>query len=230
MKMTTEHPSGYNYYKTVVGEIEFDETKMLDIGCGSAEKSSKFFSGAKKIVLLDIEPNMLEKAKVNVEKNNDEKRRKRFKLMLGDGSNKLPFEDESFDLVVSRHCGANMAEVFRILKKGGKFVSEDYAANDCWELKDYFCRGQNYGTKPLQNQIVVNCLDAGFSKVHCLQFEEIEYYETEDDLKYLLGMTPILGGFDDKKDELILQKYIEKFITKKGIRLNRHLFSLWLEK
>ena len=231
VKITVEHPSGYNYYQAVVEAIKFNETKMLDIGCGSGEKSVMFFSGAKEITMIDVEPDMIEKARANLERVHFSKeKRNKFKICLGDCEKPLPFDDESFDLVVSRHCGANMAEVFRVLKKGGKFISEDYATNDCQELKDYFGRGQGYGESPLQNKIVAKCLDVGFAKVQCLQFEEIEYYETEKDLKFLLGMTPILGGYDDEKDNSILQKYIEKFGTEKGIRLNRHLFSLWLEK
>ena len=69
---------------------------------------------------------------------------KKFTFVLGDKDEKLNYPDEYFDLVVSRHCGANMAEVFRVLKRGGVFISEDYDENDCLELKQHFGFGQGF--------------------------------------------------------------------------------------
>ena len=123
-----------------------------------------------------------------------------------------------------------MKEVFRVLKAGGIFVSEDISFNDCQELKDIFNRGQDYNEPPLYKKIMNDCLEAGFSEIKFIKFEEIEYYKSIDDLKYLLHNTPILNGFDEKKDNVNLQKYIDKFSTKKGIRLNRRLYAFTLKK
>ena len=135
----TEKKTDYDYYKAVMAEIS-PETVMLDVGSGSAEKSLKFFAGAKEVVAIDSEVEMIKKAKSNVEKLYG-KGFKKWKFFIADGNGKLDFADESFDLVVSRHCGANMSEVFRVLKKGGVFVSEDVADDDCIELKTLFGRG-----------------------------------------------------------------------------------------
>lgn len=228
---TVEYPSDYNYYKEVIKYIN-PKTIMLDIGCGSAEKSTRFYSLAKKIYLTDFEPEMLNRAKANANKYYEQspRQKNKFQFKILDCNGPFNFSDKSFDLIVSRHCGANMSEVFRVLKKGGVFVSEDVSCDDCQELKDIFKRGQGYNQEPLYKQVMKECLDAGFSKIEFLKFEEIEYYKTEDDLKFLLHNTPILNGFDEQTDNAKLQEYIKKYSTQKGIRLNRRLYAFTIKK
>ena len=231
MNYSVDHLSEYDYYKEVVNHIT-PTTKMLDIGCGSAEKTTRFYSIANKIYLTDFEPEMLKKAKKNVEKYYEglPNTKKKFIFGILDCNGPFNFPDNSFDLVVSRHCGANMKEVFRVLKKGGAFISEDYSSYDCQEIKELFNRGQNFNREPLFKKVMNECLDAGFSEIKYLKFEEIEYYKTIDDLKYLLTHTPILDYYDEKQDDKILKKYVDKFLTSKGIKLNRRLDAFTIKK
>ena len=123
-----------------------------------------------------------------------------------------------------------MKEVFRVLKKNGIYISEDYYSEDCQELKDFFKRGQDYNKEPLFKKVMTESLNADFSQIKFLKFEEIEYYKTIDDLKYLLTHTPILDYYNEKEDDKILKKYVEHFSTKKGIKVNRRLFSFTIKK
>ncbi len=222
--------SGFNYYITVLKEIN-EKTKMLDIGCGCGEKSIKYFSLAKEVVMLDNEKEMLKKAKENAKKYYGDT--KKFTFVLGDKNEKLDYPDEYFDLIVSRHCGANMDEVYRVLKKGGVFISEDYDEDDCLTLKQHFGFGQgyeNYKNNIREKKIVLDsCIDLNFSKCELFNFEEIEFYKTEDDLKYLLYRTPILDKFKSEYEEK-LSTYIKENVEEKGIKLTRKLYAIRLEK
>lgn len=231
MNYSVNRLSDYDYYKEVIKHIA-PTTQMLDIGCGSAEKTTRFYSLANKIYLTDLESEMLNKAKRNVEKYYKEmpKIKKKFNFEILDCNGPFNFPDNTFDLIVSRHCGANMKEVFRILKEGGIFISEDYSEDDCREIKDLFKRGQGYNQKPLYYKIMKEILDAGFTEIKYLKFEEIEFYKTTDDLKYLLTHTPILDYFNEKQDEEMLKAYIDKFSTSKGIKLNRRLYAFTIKK
>ena len=142
------------------------------------------------------------------------------------------FDDAEFDLVVSRHCGANMSEVFRVLKKNGVFVSEDIDRDDCLELKKYFGRGQNYDNEELEKELVFKeCLKLGFSKIELLNFEQHEFYGDDESLIYLLEHTPILGGFDAEKDMQTLKKYCDDFYVEgKGVELVRRLYAFKITK
>ena len=226
-----ENPSGFNYYKQVV-EFLNEDSVVLDIGCGSAEKAVRFFSLAKEIYETDNEPAMLEKAKANAKKyyENSPKNANKFKFQVMDCNGKFPFDDGMFDVVVSRHCGANMSEVFRVLKPGGVFVSEDYWCDDCLELKQMFGRGQGFGGQPLYTFVFAECEKAGFSEIKLIRFEQFEYYKSVEELEFLLSHTPTLNGFDKEKDSATLEKYVEKFTTEKGIKLSRRLYVFILKK
>ena len=230
MKHIVEQDDPYFYYHEVVKHIT-PNTVMLDIGCGSGEKAVCYFQEAKKVIMLDNEQEMLNKVQNNLLKQQNKKLNQKFECVIGDGDNILDFDDETFDLVVSRHCGANMSEVYRVLKKGGVFISEDIDGDDCIEIKDYFKRGQGYGeTSLLKEKIFKESLLAGFSKISLLNFDQREYYLDIDELKYLLERTPIIGGYDENKDYLVLKKYCKDYSTEKGILLKRRLFAYELKK
>ncbi len=225
--------SGFDYYEELKKHIT-PSTILLDIGCGSGEKTLKIFANAKKVVMIDSEIEMLKRVEDNKQKLLFSAEQQKIETKLANGQKVLPFADETFDLVVSRHCGANMKEVFRILKSGGIFISEDVDDHDCLELKKYFSRGQNWGYI-LKNtfhktQTFEQCKLLGFSQVVLKDFELIEYYKNKEQLKFLLTRTPILQYYNEQQDDAILNKYIADFTKSKGIELKRNLYAFYLVK
>ena len=57
----------------------------------------------------------------------------------GDGKGPLPFEDGSFDLVLDRHGDFNAEEIYRVLKTGGYFVTQQVGAENDRELVQLLC-------------------------------------------------------------------------------------------
>jgi SAM-dependent methyltransferase len=57
----------------------------------------------------------------------------------GSGSGPLPFEDSRFDLVINRHGDFNASEIFRVLKPGGLFITQQVGANNDRELVQLLC-------------------------------------------------------------------------------------------
>jgi SAM-dependent methyltransferase len=51
---------------------------------------------------------------------------------------KLPFEDAYFDLVIDRHEGVLWNEVYRILKPGGRLVTQQVGGENCSEFNQFF--------------------------------------------------------------------------------------------
>jgi ubiquinone/menaquinone biosynthesis C-methylase UbiE len=110
--------------------IELAELKpsdrVLDVGTGHGEPG---LSAAKivrdgNVTGLDISENMLKLA----EKNAGQKGIRNFAAVLYDGL-KIPFADESFDAVISRHGAifypdmeAGLKEILRVLKGGGRIA------------------------------------------------------------------------------------------------------------
>ncbi len=56
-----------------------------------------------------------------------------------DGDSKLPFDDNSFDIVINRHGSFNPIEIFRVLKKSGVFITQQVGAENDRELVELLC-------------------------------------------------------------------------------------------
>ena len=46
----------------------------------------------------------------------------------------IPFQDESFDLIINRHGDFNAKEIYRLLKKGGLFITEQVGGDNDRDL------------------------------------------------------------------------------------------------
>lgn len=53
----------------------------------------------------------------------------------------IPFEDESFDLILNRHGGFDAAESFRLLRQGGIFLTEQVGGNNDRDLVEMVLPG-----------------------------------------------------------------------------------------
>ncbi|MDO7253405.1 class I SAM-dependent methyltransferase [Helicobacter cappadocius] len=113
---------------------DFRGKKVLDIGCGPGIFSIILSKLNAEVIGLDYTPSMIECAKDNALKHNTQ-----IEFCVGDAHN-LIFEDNSFDLVVSRNLTWNLKDPkkayeqwYRVLKKGGKIFNAD--AN--WYLQLY---------------------------------------------------------------------------------------------
>ena len=56
-----------------------------------------------------------------------------------DGNGRLPFEDGKFDIVIDRHGDFNAAEIYRVLKPGGIFITQQVGAENDRELVRLLC-------------------------------------------------------------------------------------------
>lgn len=57
----------------------------------------------------------------------------------GSGNGPLPFGDNHFDLVINRHGDFNAAEIFRALKPGGLFITQQVGGDNDRELVKLLC-------------------------------------------------------------------------------------------
>ena len=56
-----------------------------------------------------------------------------------DGNGALPFEDGSFHMVIDRHGDFNAEEIYRVLKPGGFFITQQVGAENDRELVELLC-------------------------------------------------------------------------------------------
>lgn len=99
---------------------------ILDIATGTGDLAINFSkTSAKKIIGLDISNGMLEVGRQKIKKKG---LGHKIEMVLGD-SEKLPFDDNSFDAITVafgirnfENLNKGLAEIFRVLKPNGKFV------------------------------------------------------------------------------------------------------------
>jgi len=96
------------------------EFRVLDLGCGNGVSTANIEGSV--VVGMDLSTNQMVRAK---------KRFKNTNYVVGDAT-KIPFRDNTFDLVVSinllhhiKDSGKVLKEIHRVLKKGGKSLTVD---------------------------------------------------------------------------------------------------------
>jgi len=148
-----EHPSWD--FKALARQLVQKSKAVLDMGTGGGEILSSFAPFPKHTVAIEgWRPNVavakrrLEPLGVTV--------------LEVDESDELPFIDGEFDLVLNRHSAFRATEVFRILKTGGTFLTQQVGGgnlNDLVKEFDVVPQYKDWTLGTIKKQIQ----DAGFS-------------------------------------------------------------------
>ncbi len=223
----TEEGKKWDFIEEVSKKTKPVDT-LLDIGTGGGEQVLKIANKVKSIIGIDNSSSMLHAADKNLEKSGY----KNVKFIQMDAF-KLEFPDNSFDLVTSRHCDFSPKEVYRVLRKGGYFMTQQVSEGDKINIKKAFGRGQAYTIKDgvLKDRYLRELKRVGFKNIIADEYNSINYYETPEDLVFLLKHTPIIPDFGkNKKDFEVLEKFIEEYKTPKGIKTNSKRFMITAKK
>ncbi|HCM82485.1 MAG: Methyltransferase type 11 [Microgenomates group bacterium GW2011_GWC1_43_11] len=193
--------------------------KALDAGCGDGKfafQIAKYFSS---ITGIDTSKELLKIAR---------QKQKIYKVknitFTFQDAHKTSFFDKSFDIIFSRRGPTPFSEFRRVLKPGGYFIGINIGEKDCQEIKEIFGRGQGYkewNTSRLEKE-KQGLKDAGFKVIFAQDYFYDEYYTSFEDFDLFLQGVPIFEDFDSKKDRKLLEEYVVKFKTDKGIRFPRH--------
>lgn len=220
---TREEGQGWDFFQEVLKKVRSGNS-VLDIGTGGGERILKIAQHFGFVYGIDHSPSMINTANENLRKTKLDN----VKFLLMDSSN-LDFPDSYFDIVTNRHCGFNPAEVFRVLKKGGYFFTQQVSEGDQVNIKKAFGRGQAYGVKDgtLKNKYLKQLKKLGFRKISAFDYDSKLIYKTDKDYIFLLRYTPTIPDFGKRKNDLeILRKFIEKNKTEKGIETNSKRFMI----
>jgi len=201
---------------------------LLDLGTGGGEKILKVSAELKFIFGIDISPDMIKTAKRN--QTNSNISNARFFEM---DAEKIFFPDEMFNVITCRHSYFFPKELYRLLEKGGIFLTQQVGEADKINIKNEFGRGQYFGIEDgsAMREHVKNLQTAGFPQIKTFEYNAVEYYSRAEDLIFLLKHTPIIENFgNEKEDFIILKKFIDKHTTNKGIQTNSKRYMIIAEK
>lgn len=143
---------------------------------------------------------------------------------------RLIFPENFFNVVSCRHSEFDAGEVARVLNnRVGVFFTQQVSEHDKANLKQAFGRGQSFGIEAgtLKQRYLSELSEAGFSDIQSWDIRYTEYYQTAEDLIFLLKHTPIIPGFGrTEEDFALLQQYIAGNQTAQGIRTTSERFVI----
>lgn len=204
-----------------------DESKVLELGCGNGllwAKNKEVIKQSLDITLSDLSEGMLQSAKENINNPN-------IKYQIIDVQD-IPYEDESFDVVIARHMlyhvpdiDKALSEIKRVLKPNGKFYASTNGSENMKELKD-LVNGYNKDTNYNPQKVFADkfgiengteILKRYFNNVKLEKFDgQIVVDKAEPVVGYVTsGMNTTKGKFDGFYD------YVKAEIDKAGaIKIN----------
>ncbi|MEK4347265.1 class I SAM-dependent methyltransferase [Paenibacillus sp. FSL P4-0184] len=100
-------------------------SRILEVGCGTGRTSCYLAAQGHDVVGIDIQPDMISKAKIRAEKENSS-----IQFLVGDASS-LPFPNESFDVILVESVSIftdtekAFSEYYRVLRTGGKLFDRE---------------------------------------------------------------------------------------------------------
>ncbi|GAB6989149.1 class I SAM-dependent methyltransferase [Paenibacillus pini] len=201
--------------------------RLLDIGTGGGETLLSIAHACSLLVGIDLSSGMIQTANHNLD--NSKITNVRFIQM---DAEQLDFPKNSFNIVSCRHSPFHAKEVAKVLVKDGWFLTQQVSENDKCNIAQAFGRGQNThidGT--LKNKYIEELNAAGFVDIQSFEYDAKEYFETYEDLVFLLKLTPIIPNFGNYNDDFeILQTFIDNHTTEKGIETNSKRFMIIAKK
>lgn len=224
MKYKMVDDSKFQFFDEINNKVKKNMI-LLDIGTGGGEKLTDLITDDCLLKIgTDFSNEMIKYAKKRNTKNN-------IRFFEMDSEN-IKFPDEFFDIISARHTPFNVSEVNRLLKKEGYFFTEQIDENDCLQLKKIFGRGQGYESQiRLREKIKSKIRDFKFNSVEFYDIIQQEYYETEEDLLFLLKNTPIIPDFGKEKGDFSkFNEYVRMNTNNNGIILERKLFGIKIKK
>ena len=191
--------------------------KVLELGCGTGDMwrgHEDLISACSRLVLSDFSEGMLENAKANL----GEKPGLEYRAI--DIQN-IPFEDESFDVVIANmmlyhvpDIARGLSEVRRVLKNGGTFYCATFGEHGIIEFLSKALNAYGVEDKVNKNFTLQNgkeILEPFFADVQELDYEDSLAVTNIDDLiEYIYSLSSMTSLSSVPKEEIrvVLEKFV----------------------
>lgn len=144
---------------------------------------------------------------------------------------KLPFRNREFDLILNRHGSMNAKEVYRILRKGGIFLTQQVTgSDDSQDLVKEFKAKRKFSNIKLENY-AKQLKKAGFKIIKSKKWKGKRTFKDVGAIIYYLKAIPwIVQDFSVKKHLPILKNLQRKLEKNKKLKFDTARFLIIAKK
>ena len=213
---------------TILSCVDFKNKKCLEIGCGPlARLTIKIVeAGAESVTCLENYDKTMEKAKTIVD---DKRLNEKINVLLNKDKNKLPFKNNSFDIVYGAwlpHALITdenfLSELVRVSKKNILLVISGIE-DDLVEMKSIVYPGEKERREEYRSKIVNYLVEKGLK----ISFKEADLkldFKNFEDIKGVFDVFDFSKGYEGKEDE------VDEFLKGKIHNMKNSFYCLIGEK
>lgn len=141
----------------------------------------------------------------------------------------LPFVGACFDLVINRHEALTPADVVRVLRPGGRFVTQQVGMHNWRELSAHIHRRTDWGD--MWSRYVTELQASGVEVTENFHHDYLVAYPTLGELAYQLACTPWeIEGFAVERDLDALLALERATYTDRGLVLTECRYIITARK
>ncbi len=220
VKAVRDHPPWD--YEDVVATVGRSASAVLDIGTGGGEVLRHLIDnvGWKNVVAVDHSRPMTSVAAPNLTG---------LAHVVESDSAALPFEGQSFDLILDRHASFHPEEIARALRPGGTFVTQQVGRHNTQSIFDAFGWGSNWDQFAHEDPPPRRCADlaSDFEQLG-LTIEFVDEYEGRyafedlDSLVFFLKAAPMPEDFHPARHCEGVNRLLANNVSERGIETTEH--------
>jgi SAM-dependent methyltransferase len=209
-------------YEAIAASANPTARMALDIGTGGGEKLSELIDATawNRVIAVDHSVHMAAVAGARLAR--------RAEVAVGD-ARALPCAGRAFDLVLERHASVTPAEVVRVLRPGGVFVSQQVGPRNTQSIFDAFGWGSNWDQFANDDPPPTRCVDlaAHFERLGC-RIDRVDEYEVGyafedlDSLVFFLKAAPMPDEFDPATHVAGVNRLLANNLSERGIETTEH--------
>jgi len=210
-------------YKSLARSLVEKSTAVLDMATGGGEVFSSLAPFPPYAVATEgYEPNIAV-AKRKLEPLG-------VKVVNASDTSVLPFAEGTFDLVLNRHGGLNIPEIYRVLKKGGCFLTQQVSGDNLFDLLAVFNAKPRWPDNVL-NVVQKEMKNTGFEIEKAEEWKGKAIFKDVGALVYFLKSIPwIIDGFSVDSHLNYLEKLQEKLEQDGGLGFTKIRFLILAKK
>lgn len=207
---------------------------VLDIGTGGGEIFIKLAPHYAKGIGIDVDSEMINTCEDNL--SDELKAKLLFKVMSADS---LEFPADSFDVVINRQAPMKVAEIVKVLKKDGYFITQHVGINNMQNIKEEFgFKNSTSNPNQLPQQVAKDFESCGFDVVSMCEYNVNYYVKDVASLIFWLKALRSHGHAQPTvPEDFNIEKYWKnvdslwtKHLTFKGFLTNEHRHLLVVKK